>query len=44
MSQSRQVRRFIDLFKALPPSAQWITVRPNGHGIDGHPGIVIQII
>jgi hypothetical protein len=28
------VGRFFDLFKALPPSARWITVRPNGHGID----------
>jgi hypothetical protein len=30
--------------KALPPGARWITVRPNGHGIDGHSIIVIQII
>jgi hypothetical protein len=33
----RDIGRF-DLFKALPPGAQWITVRPNGPGTDGHPG------
>lgn len=32
---------FYSFFRALPPGARWITVRPNGPGTNGHP-ILIQ--
>ena len=32
--------RFFDLFKAIPPGARWITVRPNGPGTEGRPVLV----
>ncbi len=29
-----------DFFKAIPPGARWITVRPNGPGTEGHPVLI----
>jgi len=29
-----------EFFKALPPGARWITVRPNGPGTEGHPVLI----
>ena len=27
-------------FKALPPGARWLTLRPNGPGTEGHPVLI----
>lgn len=34
------IRELAGLFKALPPGARWITVRPNGPGTEGHPVLI----